>query len=193
MEFTGERVVPWSIGMRGWTHVLQHHLARYTFALGYVSGRRVLDIGSGAGYGAFIMSFIAESVTGIDISAEAVDFARQRFNAAGLEYLCDDVEGALIDAVNFNFGVDAVTCFECLEHLNNPQGVIDMATSAGLVFVWSVPVNDPGRFHRHVYTEAAARELVPGSRIFYQSDAGLIVPENEATFAPKYIVGVHGG
>jgi O-antigen biosynthesis protein len=189
MEFTGERVVPWSIGMRGWTHVLQHHLARYTFALGYVSGRRVLDIGSGAGYGAFIMSFIAETVTGIDISAEAVQFARQRFNAGGLEYLCDDAESdtSLID------GVDVVTCFECLEHLSNPQSLISKIAVAGKTFVWSVPVNDPGRFHRRVYTAAAAREVVPASRIFYQSDTGLIVPENEAIFAPKYIVGVHSG
>jgi SAM-dependent methyltransferase len=189
MEFTGERVVPWAAGMRNWTHVLQHHLARYTFALGYVAGRRVLDIGSGAGYGAFLMSFIAEHVNGVDVSAEAVQFALSRFHAPALDYICMDVEMPQVRFIDS----DVVTCFECLEHLSNPQELIAKVLHDCKAFIWSVPVNDAGQFHRHVYNAAAARELVPASRIFYQSDGGLIVPENEATFAPKYIVGVHGG
>jgi SAM-dependent methyltransferase len=189
MEFTGERVVPWSVGMRDWVHVLQHHLARYTFALGYVSGKRVLDIGSGAGYGSYILSFLADSVTGIDVSAEAVQFALARFYAPNLTFQCLDIESNY-QAAN---GWQVVTCFECLEHLHNPYELIRGVVQSGATFVWSVPVDDAGCYHRHVYSVGTGRMIVPDSEIYYQSDTGLIVPEREAEFMPKYIVGVHRG
>lgn len=184
MEFTGERVVPWARGMRDWVHVLQHHLARYTWALRHVSGRRVVDIGCGTGYGAHILSFVAESVMGVDISPDAVDFASEHFSRAN----CSFANGDALDAVQFP--ADVYVCFECLEHLVSPSALVHAVRATGAGLVWSVPTNDPGRFHRHVYDMDSAARLVPGSVVLYQGDDGAIVNDWTASAPPKYIVGV---
>ena len=48
VEFTGERVIPGQVD----ADLLNEHLARYAFAARLARGKRVLDAGCGAGYGA---------------------------------------------------------------------------------------------------------------------------------------------
>ena len=45
IEWTGERMVPWAPDVQ----VIYEHLHRYWFAASLAAGRRVLDVGSGAG------------------------------------------------------------------------------------------------------------------------------------------------
>lgn len=45
----------------------------------YARGRDVLDLGCGGGFVAHVLSFVARSSTGIDISANAIAYARSRF------------------------------------------------------------------------------------------------------------------
>jgi hypothetical protein len=47
-EFTGERVIPGQVDADLWNE----HFARYLFASRLARGRRVVDLGSGSGYGA---------------------------------------------------------------------------------------------------------------------------------------------
>jgi SAM-dependent methyltransferase len=98
------------------------HLARYAFAMQHVSGKRVLDLGCGVGYGAGLMTPIASSVHGIDISEDAIETARATYPAATFEVA--DLFSATYPQV------DVVTCFEVLEHVKDPEALIDRASRA---------------------------------------------------------------
>ena len=74
-EFTGERLIPGEVDI----DLLNEHMARYHFAVRLARGKRVLDAGCGAGYGSAELADVAESVTGIDIAAEAVEHARAHY------------------------------------------------------------------------------------------------------------------
>ena len=74
-EFTGERLIPGEVDV----DLLNEHMARYHFAVRLARGKRVLDAGCGAGYGSAELADVAESVTGIDIAPEAVEYARAHY------------------------------------------------------------------------------------------------------------------
>src|SRR6516165_12777051 len=79
-EFTGERLIPGEVDI----DLFNEHMARYTFAARLARGKRVLDAGCGAGYGSAALAEIAESVTGVDVAAEAVGYARAHYQALNL-------------------------------------------------------------------------------------------------------------
>lgn len=110
-----ERMVP---GEGEWTEYGSHHLARYQFAIQYAQGRRVLDAGSGSGYGARLLKTAgAASVQGIDVDAEAVRLASQRFGGDGVEFLLDDCE----QPTQVTGPFDLICNFENIEHLEHPE------------------------------------------------------------------------
>lgn len=184
LSFTGERVVPWAEGMRGWAHVLRDHINRYSFALPYVAGRRACDVGCGTGYGSHLLSMVAREVIGVDISPEAVAFARWEFGKKA-SYEVRDVTAANLA------GADVYTCFEVLEHVDDPTTIL-RNIPATATLIWSVPIDDPGRYHRRVYDYNTASELVPGSEVYCQYEDGRI--DGFSLYEPaKYIIGVRKG
>ena len=111
LTFTGERFTP---EVRG--PIWYEHWHRYAFVAGIVRGRRVLDAACGEGYGSFLLAHTAAQVTGIDISADAVAHAHERYPLGNLEFVHGSVTGLpLPDAC-----VDVVVSFETIEHLS-PQ------------------------------------------------------------------------
>ena len=88
------------------------HLHRYALSLPFVSGRSVLDIASGEGYGAALLATRAAFVTGVDIDPAAVLSAGRTYRNPKLSFAagtCDAIP--LADA-----SVDAITSFETIEH-----------------------------------------------------------------------------
>src|SRR5246500_372565 len=81
-EFTGERVIPGEVDV----DLLNEHMARYTFAARLAHGKRVLDAGCGAGYGSAELARVADSVTGVDVACDAVEYARENYRAENLEF-----------------------------------------------------------------------------------------------------------
>src|SRR5437764_13098398 len=81
-EFTGERVIPGQVDV----DLLNEHMARYTFAVRLARGKRVLDAGCGAGYGSAELARVSAHVTGIDVAADAVEFARTNYAADNLSF-----------------------------------------------------------------------------------------------------------
>jgi len=109
VEFTGERVIPGQVN----ADLLNEHMARYAFAARLARGKRVLDAGCGAGYGAAELAQSALSVVGADIAAEAVAFARDHYRLPHLAF-----EQASCSALPHpDAAFDLVVAFEVIEHL----------------------------------------------------------------------------
>src|SRR5947207_16020697 len=81
-EFTGERIIPGEVDV----DLLNEHLARYAFAARLARGKRVLDAGCGAGYGSAELAHSAQNVIGIDVSADALTFARANYRLPNLTF-----------------------------------------------------------------------------------------------------------
>ena len=99
----------------GYSFEPEHH-ARYRWAALLAPGRRVLDAGSGTGFGTEILARAgAGRADGFDVNLEVVEHARER---AG-----DAADFAVGDLNRIPYGDDAfdlVTCFEAIEHVEDP-------------------------------------------------------------------------
>jgi SAM-dependent methyltransferase len=93
------------------------HLKRYEFARPYCVARRVLDAGCGVGYGSAFLGEFATSVVGVDVSEEAIDYARARYGGGNVEFAVGDLER--LERRDGEF--DAVVAFEVIEHLRHPE------------------------------------------------------------------------
>lgn len=116
VEFTGERAVPGQIEPDLWNE----HVARYVFAARAAAGRRVLDAGCGAGYGAAMLAERARSVVGVDLAWEALEYAGRRYARANLSFL-----RASATTLPFADGAfDLTVAFELIEHLQDWEGLL---------------------------------------------------------------------
>ncbi|MEM4989466.1 glycosyltransferase [Collimonas sp. H4R21] len=107
LEFTGERFVPEEQG-----NIVLEHLHRYLQACEIAGGKVVLDIASGEGYGSAMLANKALQVIGVDISEEAVEHAKNRYQKKNLEYRVGSCASIpLPDA-----SVDMIVSFETIEH-----------------------------------------------------------------------------
>src|SRR5689334_19275144 len=110
IEWTGERLVPWTDEAQ----TVYEHFHRYLWAGSLVEGRRVLDLGSGEGYGAALLASRAAAATGIDIDPQAVEHSRRHHRVENLEFRVGSIlELEALPARSF----DAVVGFEVIEHV----------------------------------------------------------------------------
>jgi SAM-dependent methyltransferase len=109
LEFTGERFLP---GVAG--EIAHEHWHRYAFARRFVTGRRVLDVACGEGYGSALLADVAQSVVGVDIAHGAIAHARESYaSRPNLRF----VEASAASLPLADGVVDAVVSFETIEHL----------------------------------------------------------------------------
>ena len=109
LEFTGERFTP-----ECEREIWYEHYHRYALAARWCVNKRTLDAACGEGYGSAMLALSAASVEGVDISAEAVGHARQRYGRLpGLEFQVSDCTSLPFGDNEF----DRIVSFETLEHL----------------------------------------------------------------------------
>ena len=165
-ELEEERAVPWGDpGLFAW------HKARYEFSLPVVKGRRVLDVGSGEGYGAALLAEHAQEVVGVDYSPAAVEHATATYRLPNLSFRIAEATELPDELENF----DVVTCFEVIEHITDAAGLVRnlrRALRPGGVLVLSTPIRlvdvlfeqvggrDPYEYHVNVLSPADLRRLV---------------------------------
>lgn len=116
LEFTGERFTP-----ECEREIWYEHFHRYVFAARWSRNARVLDAACGEGYGAALLARSAAAVRGVDISARAIEHARDRYG--GFENLGFEVA----DCTRLPFddgGFDMVVSFETLEHLSEQESLL---------------------------------------------------------------------
>jgi 2-polyprenyl-3-methyl-5-hydroxy-6-metoxy-1,4-benzoquinol methylase len=131
----------------------------YKFAAQFATGKRVLDVGSGTGYGSDYLADFAASVTGIDISRSAIRLSKRRYSRPDFRVM--DVHTLAFPDARFDFIVST----ENFEHLSDqaahlrelrrvlaPGGMAPIATPNPEV------TGGPNRFHfkENTYEEMCA-------------------------------------
>jgi ubiquinone/menaquinone biosynthesis C-methylase UbiE len=162
-EFTGERVIPGQVNDDLWAE----HIARYAFAARLATAARVLDIGCGTGYGTAELAQHARSATGIDISADAIAYARQHYPTA--TFVAASATSVPLPAASF----DLITAFEVIEHLDDwhalliearrllhPNGTFLVSTPNKLYYAESRAKEGPNPFHAHEFEFAEFRDAL---------------------------------
>lgn len=118
IDWTGERCVPWADDVQ----VVYEHFHRYYVAAGLVAGRRVLDLGTGEGYGAAVLAERAAEVLAIDVDAPSIEHARATYDSDNLTFEV----GSILELDDFpDASWDAVVCFEVIEHVDDHERVLD--------------------------------------------------------------------
>ncbi|MEM1330742.1 MAG: glycoside hydrolase family 99-like domain-containing protein [Planctomycetota bacterium] len=136
LAWTGERYVS---QVEGQIQIEHHH--RYLFAAQFCAGKRVLDIASGEGFGAALMSREADRVIGMDASEEAVAFARREYGGPRVSFEVGRCESIPLPEDS----IDVVVSFETIEHIAEQERFLDevrRVLAPGGLFICSTPDRD---------------------------------------------------
>ena len=166
LEDTGERMIPPSEGEVSF--VWTRHRFAYAHAASFCEGKRVLDVGCGTGYGSHLLAESAKSVLGIDNSAAAIDYCRERFVAPNLTYQVRDASKLSEDAA-----FDVALSFQVIEHLADPVDFLrrlrDAVVPGGLVLVTTPNVRKPAEQAKNPYhlSEMSAAQFSDTARAVF--------------------------
>lgn len=193
VEFTGERVVPGQVNDDLWSE----HFARYAFARRYAQAKRVLDAGCGTGYGSAELAQCAAEVTGLDVSADAVEYASVNYPLPGLRFIASSCTAVPFAPDSF----DLIVAFEVIEHLAHYRAFLDesarVLTRDGL-FIVSSPNKTyyestraeagPNPFHEHEFEAAEfvqeLERVFPNVRLLLQNRVESFAFHPASTFWP---------
>lgn len=132
---SGERqVAPTIEGIR------RDHVARYEWAASRLNADgalRIADLACGVGYGSYILASAGCRVFGMDRNVEAIAYARQHYKHKNASFRCCDI------ADGDDMGdLDAVVCFETIEHIKDPLPLLQSLHRAAPRLIASVPNED---------------------------------------------------
>ncbi len=149
---------------------VQHliHRNAYETAGEFCRGKDVLDWGCNVGYGLEILAKTAASVSGLDLSEQAIEMARRRLGSRAAHIECYHGDRCSFSDNAF----DVVTSFQVLEHVSDYEiyfGEISRVLRPGGLLILTTPNAairlEPGmkpwnEFHVHEFTPAELREFL---------------------------------
>lgn len=203
LEFDGERVIPGRVDPDLW----HEHVARYRFAERLAVGKRVADLGCGTGYGTRELAQVAALAVGIDLSPEAIAYARSVGPHPRLHYLVADARSLPFPDATF----DLVVAFELIEHLADwsellrearrvltPHGQVIVSTPNRPVYAEFRAAAGPNPFHHREFDleefRSALNEYFPHVLIYAQdhSEGLLIYPTGHPTSVELHVEDLQG-
>ncbi len=110
MEFSGERYLP---EMNIDSEISIFHRQRYESILSICAGKNVVDAACGEGYGSSFIAEKAACVIGIDISHEAIENAKGKYQKENLHYYEASVERIPVE----DNWADVFVSYETIEHV----------------------------------------------------------------------------
>jgi SAM-dependent methyltransferase len=129
LELTGERTLPDVPAENYW---FRRHLAVYEWIAERCTGRDVVDMACGEGYGVDVLARRARRVTGVDANPEAHEHARLKYTRPGVTFVRDLVE-------TYEEPCDVVVFLQTIEHMHAPAAVLQnfrgMLRPHGTVYV----------------------------------------------------------
>jgi SAM-dependent methyltransferase len=160
LELTGERTLPDVPEENYW---YRRHLAVYEWIAERCAGQRVVDLACGEGYGSDLLAGRAAEVVGVDANPEAHEHARARYTRPNLSF-----ERRLVE--EFDREMDAVVFLQTIEHIHQPDRLLERIASIAQVAYISTPnrltLAPPGAeksdnpWHLREYDERQYRELL---------------------------------
>jgi SAM-dependent methyltransferase len=160
LELTGERTLPDVPEENYW---YRRHVAVYEWIAERCEGRRVVDLASGEGYGTDLLAQRAGEVIGVDANPEAFEHARARYRRPNLGFARGLVE-------EFDREVDAVVFLQTIEHIHDPDRLLERISRLAPVAYISTPnrltLAPPGAeksdnpWHLREYDQRQYRELL---------------------------------
>ncbi len=115
LEFTGERFTPECV-----REIWYEHWHRYALAKSICENKTVLDAASGEGYGSDIISEVARSVIGLDISIKAQKHAKNRYSNTNIGHVNASCASLPFEDDTF----EVILSFETLEHLTQQDEML---------------------------------------------------------------------
>jgi ubiquinone/menaquinone biosynthesis C-methylase UbiE len=117
LEDTGERLIA---DVHKNTIMYGEHMGRYKSVINAVSGKVVLDIASGSGYGSYELAKSASRVIGVDVDQDAIDYAKAKYKKSNLKFVKSDGLRIPLD----DNSVDIVVSMETIEHIEDDEAFI---------------------------------------------------------------------
>ena len=164
--------------------------------VGDLTGKHIVDVGCGGGILAEALAKKNAKVLGIDMAEASLKTAKLHLLESGLsvEYRCKTVEAlASENAQQF----DVVTCLEMLEHVPDPQSIIQACSSLvkqdGWVFISTLNRNLKSYFLSIVMAEHVLKMIPKGTHEYqkYIKPSELINEAGKCGLHPVKIKGIH--
>jgi len=126
-----ERIIPEQIP----NFYYLEQLARYERIKEFVLGKEILDCGYGNGYGSHSLAHLSKSVKAIDISNDAIQYARAHYYSPNVEFVVMDSQSLEFSDESF----DVVCSFDVIEQVQDwkryLQEIQRTLKRGGLVFL----------------------------------------------------------
>jgi 2-polyprenyl-3-methyl-5-hydroxy-6-metoxy-1,4-benzoquinol methylase len=142
----------------------KYMLGRYLLSIRYIKNKKVLDTGSGLGWGAYLISDYADSIDALDRDRDSIKFSKKIWPTKNVIYTVFDTQHLYTIKKKY----DVTLCYEFIEHLSISIGLIflnsvfNLLNKSGVLIMSShfprkksIAFKEESKnpYHLHIYTK----------------------------------------